>query len=101
MDLFTSKKHQEFSRSKIWEHISKARKVMVNAFTKSLPTPFLNCSTQAFGGPWALNPINDGFSYARAHKLFRKGIQCVDGIWDGGICTSLSWDEAQVKFKLT
>lgn len=42
--------------------------------------------------------INNEFTYIRAHKHYRKGIPCVDDIWDNEHCTLFSWDEAHAKF---
>ena len=53
--------------------------------------------------PWSedIQFINNGFTYASAHGLHHKGIQCVDDIWDSEYRTFLSWDDAHDKFKLT
>jgi hypothetical protein len=48
-----------------------------------------------------LELIDNGVTYARAHELYRKGIQCVDDIWDSEHRTFLSCNEAHFKFKLT
>lgn len=45
--------------------------------------------------------IDNGFTYAHAHKLYRKGIfPYMDNIWESECHTFLSWDEAQMKFQL-
>lgn len=48
-----------------------------------------------------LTLIDNGFSLARAHKLYLEGIHYVKDIWDSEYRTFHSWDEAQTKFHLT
>ena len=38
----------------------------------------------------ALELIDNIFTYAIAHELYRKGIQCANNIWDTKHCTFLS-----------
>lgn len=41
--------------------------------------------------------INNGFTYARANKLYHQGIQHLNDIWDINNCTLILWNEAQTK----
>lgn len=45
--------------------------------------------------------INNGFTYAKTHNLYRRGIRCVDNICNTENRTFLSWHDTQIKFKLT
>jgi len=50
---------------------------------------------------YGLELIENGITYTKAQKLYCKGIQCVNNTWDSQHCTFCSWEEAQIKFKLT
>lgn len=44
--------------------------------------------------------LNKGFTDSKGLYLYRKGIQCVDDIWDSNSRNFITWDSAQEKFKL-
>lgn len=47
-----------------------------------------------------LKLMGNGISYVRAHELYRKGIQCVDNIWDSENWNLHLWDEEHVESNL-
>jgi hypothetical protein len=48
-----------------------------------------------------LDLIKLGFTYSKGLIMYRKGIQCVDDVWDSERRDYLTWDKVQEKFKLT
>ena len=93
LDCFTSKQHRGFSSSKALGH----EKSWLQASTTPPPAPtlmdLLHCNVW---WSYGLKLIDNGFTYAKADKLYHKGIQCVDNIWDSEHRTFLSWNEAQI-----
>ena len=45
--------------------------------------------------------LKKGFTYDQGLQLYRKGVRCVDDIWDSMEQIFLPWEDAQRKFKLT
>jgi hypothetical protein len=44
--------------------------------------------------------LKKGFTYPRGLELYRKGIRCVEDVWDSNKKNFYSWEEAQGKFNL-
>lgn len=44
--------------------------------------------------------LNEGFTYSKGLKLYHKGIQRVDDIWDSEKQDFMTWDRVQEKFNL-
>lgn len=44
--------------------------------------------------------LNKGFTYDKGFHLFRQGIRVVDDISDSNMHNTISWEDAQKKFKL-
>lgn len=100
LDWFTSRLHQGFPGSKIWEHISKAWKVMVKGVYRIPPC---TCMELLHYNIWWLDKVellNKGFTYSKALHLYRKGIQYVDDIWDNTQQNFLTQEKAQKKSSL-
>ena len=76
-------------------------KIMVKGICQLPPC---NCLELLCSNIWCLRASNSlimAFTYARAHELQHKGIQCIDNIRDSESRTFLLWDEAHEKFSLT
>lgn len=67
-----SKQHQGYLGSKVWGHIDKTYKIMAKG-TYQLPScTLMELLHFNVGWLYGLDLINDGFTYIRAHKLYRK-----------------------------
>ena len=101
LDWFTCKEHIGFTGSKVWGHISKAWKVMVKGVYQ---LPLRTRMELLHSNIWwsdGVELIKNGFPYTRGLELYRKGIQCVDDVWDSEQRNFLSWERAKEEFKLT
>ena len=44
--------------------------------------------------------LKHNFTYAKGLHLYRKGIQCVNDIWDNNSQDFITWERARKKFNL-
>ena len=101
LDWFTNRQHQGFSGSEIWGYISKAWKIMVRG-TYQLPRhTMMELLHSNIWWSEGVDLLNKRIDYTKGLHLYRKGIRCVDDIWDSNQQEFLSWERAQGKFKLT
>lgn len=100
MEWFTNRQHQGFSGSKIWGHISKAWKAMVKGTYQLPPRTKMELLHSNIWWSEGVDLLNKGIDYAKCMHLYRKGIRCVDDVWDSTQHEFLSWESAQGKFKL-
>lgn len=99
LDWFMSKQHQGYSGSKVWGHISKAWKTMVKGMYQLSPRSLIEL---IHANIWwsGLNLIKEDFSFEKAYELYRKGIRCVDDIWDSEGQAWTAWEDAKGKFHM-
>lgn len=74
MDWYTNKQHQSYFGSKVWVHMNKAWKIMARSVQSS---PLLIDGVDHSNLWWlvGLKLIGNGFTYAKAHETYCKGIQ--------------------------
>jgi hypothetical protein len=100
LDWFTNKLHQGFPGSKVWGHISKAWKIMVKGLYQIPPRTRMELLHSNIWWSDGVELLKRGFTYAKGLHLYRKGIQCVDDVWDSTQQDFLTWERAQEKFGL-
>ena len=101
LDWFTCRKHQGFAGSKVWGHICKAWKVMVNGTYQLPPRTKMELLQSNIWWSNGVDLLNKGIDYSKCLHLYRQGIRCVDDVWD---CTEQefhTWERAKGKFKLS
>lgn len=80
-------------------HINKHGKSWLKKPTNFLLAPLWRPLHSNVWWSEGLELINNGFTYATAHELHHKGIQCVDDNWNIEHHILLSCNEAQNKLK--
>ena len=100
LDWFTNRQHQGFPGSKIWGHISRAWKVMVRGTYQLPPRTKMELLHSNIWWSECVELLEKGIDYDRGLHLYRKGIWCVDDVWDSSEHEFLTWEKAQRKFKL-
>ena len=101
LDWFTIKTRQGFQGSKIWGHISKAWRLMVKGVYQVSPCTRAELHNSNLWWSEGVEMLKKGFTYDKGLQLYRRGLRCVDDIWDTTEQNFLSWEEAKRKFKLT
>ena len=84
LEWFTCKQHQGVSGSKVWGHIGKAWKRMVNNTYQLPPRTRMELLHSNIWWSDGVELLKKGFSYSRGLELYRKGIRKVDDVWDSG-----------------
>lgn len=101
LDWFTCKQHVRFTGSKVWGHISKAWKVIVKGIYQLPPRTRMGLLHSNIWWSDRVELIGNGFTYSKSLELYRKGIHCVDDVWDSEQQNFLTWDRAKEEFNLT
>ena len=100
VEWFTIKKHQGFSGSKVWGHISKGWKSLAKNIYQLPPCTRMELLYSNIWWSDGVELLKEGCSYSRGLELYRKGIRRVDDVWDSNRKDFLPWEVAQHKFKL-
>ena len=100
LDWFTNKLHQGFTGSRIWSHIGKAWKSMVEGIYQILPRTRWELLHSNIWWSEGLKLISKGFDHDRGRQLYRHGVPRVEDIWDDSHQNFLTWEQAQSKFHL-
>ena len=101
LDWFTNKTHQGFQGSKIWGHISKAWRLMVKGVFQVPPRTRAELLNSNIWWSEGVEMLKKGCTYDKGLQFYRRGLRCVDDIWDSTEQNFLSWEVAKRKFKLT
>ena len=100
LDWFTYKNHTGVTGSNFWGHISKAWKVMAKGIYQLPPRTRMKLLHSYIWWSDGVEFINNGFTYVKGWELYRKGVKCVDDVWDNVQRNFLTWEEAKDKFCL-
>lgn len=74
---------------------------MVEGLYQILPRTWIEVLHSNIWWSDGVDLFNKEFTYTRGLYLYRKGIRCVDDIWDSNQQSFHTWERAQKKFRLT
>ena len=101
LEWFTSKKHQGFSGSKVWGHISKAWKILAKSIYQVPPRTRMEVLHSNIWWSDGVELLKEDFSYSQGLELYRKGIRRIDDVWDSNHKDFLTWEVTHRIFNLT